>query len=123
MSTSPIGLLRIKVAALAVNDVDRANRFYEKTLGLAPVIEDGQQIGFQLENTILMLKPLADWYGRPTAELNARITLEVTNARSTEQSLKALGVVISDPVQDYDGFPVGSFLDSEGNKLWFCSQP
>ncbi len=106
-----------------MDDLDRANHFYEKSLGLAPVIEGGQQIGFQLENTILMLKPKADWYGRPTAELNARLTLEVENARSTEQSLKALGVVISDPVQDYDGFPVGAFLDSEGNKLWFCSQP
>ena len=28
---------------------------------------------------------------------------------------------ISDPVQAYDEFYVGSFLDSEGNKLWFCS--
>ena len=25
------------------------------------------------------------------------------------------------PVQIYDGFPVGAFLDSEGNKFWFCS--
>jgi len=31
-------------------------------------------------------------------------------------------VIIADPVQAYDdGFHVGSFLDSEGNKLWFCS--
>jgi hypothetical protein len=35
--------------------------------------------------------------------------------------LRARGVVIADPVQVYDEFYVGSFLDSEGNKLWFCS--
>jgi hypothetical protein len=31
-------------------------------------------------------------------------------------------VTISDPVQLYEGkYWVGGFLDSEGNKLWFCS--
>ena len=33
----------------------------------------------------------------------------------------AVMVVVSDPVQVYDDFYVGSFLDSEGNKLWICS--
>jgi hypothetical protein len=31
------------------------------------------------------------------------------------------GVTISDPVNLFDEFYVGGFLDSEGNKLWFCS--
>lgn len=35
--------------------------------------------------------------------------------------LRERGVVISDPVQIYEGFPVGAFLDSEGKKFWFCS--
>jgi hypothetical protein len=31
-------------------------------------------------------------------------------------------VPISDPVDVYDGnHLVGSFTDSEGNKIWFCS--
>jgi len=54
--------------------------------------------------------------------LNARITLEVEDARETEQALKSAGVTISDPIAVYDGHPVGAFLDSEGNKLWFCSK-
>ena len=41
--------------------------------------------------------------------------------RGTEEALRARNVTISDPVQAYDEFYVGSFLDSEGNKLWFCS--
>jgi len=63
-----------------------------------------------------------DWYGRPSGDLNARVTLEVENARETEQALRAAGVTVSDPVADYDGHPVGAFLDSEGNKIWFCSK-
>ncbi len=121
MSESSFGLLRVKVVALAVGDVERANRFYGSTLGLEPAMENGQAVGFQLENLVLMLKPVADWYGRPTAEPNPRITLQVTDARLVEQTLRERGVTISDAVRDYDGFLVGAFLDSEGNKLWFCS--
>ncbi|MBL9144424.1 MAG: VOC family protein [Verrucomicrobiaceae bacterium] len=122
MNQSSLGLLRVKVVALAVSDLDRAHQFYGGTLGLEPAMENGQVVGFQLEHLVLMLKPVTDWYGRPTIEPNPRITLEVANARATEQALIERGVVISDLVQDYDGFLVGAFLDSEGNKLWFCSQ-
>lgn len=121
MNQSSLGILRVKVVALAVADLERANKFYGSTLGLEPTTENGQAVGFRLEDLVLMLKPVADWYGRPTAEPNPRITLEVTDARATEQTLRERGVTISDAVQDYDGFLVGAFLDSEGNKLWFCS--
>ena len=123
MSQSPLKLLRLKVVALAVGDLERAIRFYGGTLGLETAVENGQPLGFRLEDMMLMLKPVADWYGHPTAEPNPRITLEVSDARATEKALRERGVTISDPVQDYDGFPVGAFLDSEGNKLWFCSLP
>lgn len=121
MKQSSLGILRVKVVALAVADLERANQFYGGTLGLEPAMENGQAVGFRLEDLVLMLKPVTDWYGRPTAEPNPRITLEVTDARMTEKTLCERGVTISDPVQDYDGFLVGAFLDSEGNKLWFCS--
>jgi hypothetical protein len=50
------------------------------------------------------------------------VTIETEDARETEKGLRARGVVISDPIQVYDEVHyVGSFLDSEGNKLWFCS--
>lgn len=123
MSTTSLGFLRVKVLALAVEEAERASAFYGGTLGLMPALEGGEPVGFRLGDTILMLKPAADWYGRPTQEPAPRITIEVESAAATERALRARGVRISDPVRDYDGHPVGAFLDSEGNKLWFCSVP
>lgn len=71
-----------------------------------------------------MLKPEADGgYARPSAQLNPRMIFATEHAPQTEWELAARGVTISDPVQAYpqEGFYVGGFLDSEGNKIWFCS--
>ena len=119
MSASPYGFLRIKVIALSVTDPDRASKFYGETLGLPPAYEGSEQVGFLLGETILMLK--SDWYAPPTQEPNPRITIATSSAPETESRLRAENIAISDPVQAYDDFYVGSFLDSEGNKLWFCS--
>lgn len=119
MQTSPLGFLRVKVIALSVLDIDRAHRFYRDTLALAPAYEGEEEVGYYLGQTILMLKP--NWYAPPSDKLNPRITIATTHAPDTEKALRARGVVITDPVQEYDDFYVGSFLDSEGNKLWFCS--
>lgn len=110
MIASPLGFIRVKVIALSVVDLDRANSFYRDTLALPPAFEGAEQVGWLLGETILMLK--AGWYAPPT---------DVPNPRITIATLRALGVTISDPVQTFDEFDVGSFLDSEGNKLWFCS--
>jgi len=73
-----------------------------------------------LDQAILMLK--ANWDVPPTATPNPRVTIETEDARETEKGLRALGIEISDAVQVYDEVHyVGSFLDSEGNKIWFCS--
>ena len=120
MSDSSLGFVCVKVVALAVTDLERAKRFYGGTLGLQPAPGEGAETVYQLGETILMLK--SDWYGKPTAEPNPRMTLQVENARATETALRARGVVISDQVQVYGEFPVGAFLDSEGNKIWFCSE-
>ncbi len=119
MSTSPFGFQRIKVIALSVTDLERANRFYGETLQLSPAFEGNEQVGYLLGNTILMLK--VNWYASPTQEPNPRITIATDHAPATEMALREKGVTISDAVQAYDEFYVGSFLDSEGNKLWFCS--
>ena len=120
MNTSSLGFRCVKVMALSVLDFDRANKFYGETLGLPPAYENKEQVGYVLGETILMLK--ANWDVPPTEAPNPRVTIETENARETEKDLRARGVVISDPVQVYDEVHyVGSFLDSEGNKLWFCS--
>lgn len=120
MESPQLDLKYVKVVALAARDLERANAFYGKTLGLAPAVIGGQPAGFLLGETVLM--PKAGWYGTPTGEPNPRITIQCGNARATEAALRRLEVTISDPVERYDdGYLVGAFLDSEGNKLWFCS--
>jgi catechol 2,3-dioxygenase-like lactoylglutathione lyase family enzyme len=120
MQALPLGFQRIKAIALAVTDRERAGRFYGETLGLAPAFEADRLVGYFLGQTILMLKD--DWYGTPTALPNPRITISVDHASNMAAALTERKVTIADPVQAYDdGFYVGSFLDSEGNKLWFCS--
>ena len=120
MNTSSLGLRCVKVIALSVLDSDRANKFYGETLGLPPEYENKEQVGYRIGDTVLMLKANSDV--SPTQTPNPRVTIETENARDTEKGLRERGVVISDPVQVYDEVHwVGSFLDTEGNKLWFCS--
>ena len=120
MNTSPLGFINVKVVAISVLDLKRANEFYSETLELPPAYEDNNQIGYSIGDTILMLKPDLDL--PPNADPNPRVTLQVADARKTENDLRSRGVTIADPVQIYDKTHlVGSFLDSEGNKVWFCS--
>src|SRR5436853_4025209 len=112
MNAHPLGFQRVKVIALSVLDAGRANQFNRQKLSLPPAYEGPDEVGFLLGQTILMLKP--NWYAPPTREPNPRVTIATDDAPATEKALRALGVVISDPVQPYDDFYVGSFLDSEG---------
>lgn len=113
--------VQVKAVALAVSNAERARRFYGETLGLPPDSVHQSETAFMIGNVVLLLKAQNDWYGKPTQELNARITLEVKDAYATEKALRERGVTMADPVQVYGANPIGSFLDSEGNKLWFCS--
>lgn len=120
MKKGPFGFERIKVVAVPVLDIGRARRFYGEILALEPAFEGKEQVGFYMGDTILMLKD--NFYAAPTELPNPRITISVIHAPDTGKSLSARGVVIRDEVQAYDdGFYIGSFLDSEGNKYWFCS--
>ena len=117
-----IGFVQVKAVSLAVTDAARAKRFYKDTLGLPPESVRQMDMAFMVGDVILLLKPTEEWYGKPTQELNPRITLEVKDSYATEKTLLERGVTISDPVAVYGNNPIGAFLDSEGNKLWFCSE-
>lgn len=118
-SPKSIVFLGVKAVALPLVDSARADNFYGKVLGLMPANHPGEPHGYLLGGTILLLKP--DWYADPSAQPSPRITLEVDDARSLVKTLKERGVTIADePEPTKTGF-VASFLDSEGNKLWFCS--
>jgi len=114
----PLGIQRVKVVAVSVTDLARANRFYKEKLGLEPAFEGTEQVGWWLGQVILMLKP--DW-AAPTATPNPRVTLATDHAPATQEALRARDITIANEVEVYGNFYVGSFLDSEGNKLWFCS--
>jgi len=114
----PLGIQRVKVVAVSVTDLARANRFYKEKLGLEAAFEGTEQVGWWLGQVILMLKP--DW-AAPTATPNPRVTLATDHAPATQEALRARDITIANEVEVYGDFYVGSFLDSEGNKLWFCS--
>ena len=117
MSSSPFGFQSVKVIALSATDVARAKRFYSETLQLEEDHEATDEVGYRIGNSVLVIRQHP-----PTDDPNPRITLQVQDARETEKRLKDRAVTISDPVKLYeDKFWVGGFLDSEGNKIWFCS--
>ena len=117
MKSSPLGFQSVKVIALAAIDVVRAKRFYSETLQLEEDREATDEVSYQIGNSVLVIRQHP-----PTDDPNPRITLEVQDARETEKRLAERAVTISDPVKLYEEkFWVGGFLDSEGNKLWFCS--
>ena len=121
MTSPALNFVNIKAIALAVTDFERALRFYTDTLSLRPAFEEGKQVGNHLGDAVLLFK--ADSSAQPSAALNPRVTVQTDDARSTEATLRQRGVIIADPVERYGDALVGSFLDSEGNKLWFCSGP
>ncbi len=76
----PLGIQRVKVVAVSVTELERANRFYREILGLEPAFEGAEQVGWQLGQVILMLKP--DW-AAPTEQPNPRVTLATEHAPAT----------------------------------------
>jgi len=120
MASLSHGLIDVKVIALSVTDLARAQKFYGETLGLPVAFINDEPAGFLIGDTTFVFKE--NWYAAPTAEPNPRITLECEYAPDTAVFLRDKGITIADPVDDaLEGYLVGSFLDSEGNKLWFCS--
>jgi catechol 2,3-dioxygenase-like lactoylglutathione lyase family enzyme len=121
MTLPALNLQNVKAIALAVTNFERAIQFYTETLSLRPAFEQGKQVGNHLGHTVLLFKTNSD--AQPSVALNPRVTIQTEDAPSTEVALRKRGVVIADPVARYGEAQVGSFLDSEGNKLWFCSGP
>jgi predicted enzyme related to lactoylglutathione lyase len=117
MKSSPFGFRSVKVIALAATDVARAHGFYSETLQLEEDRESTEEVGYRIGESVIIIRQHP-----PTDDPNPRITLQVQNARETEKQLLERAVTISDPVKLYENrFWVGGFLDSEGNKIWFCS--
>ncbi|ENO97143.1 VOC family protein [Thauera phenylacetica] len=118
-----LGWQELKVVALAVDDLARAESFYRSRLGLERRLQADGDVGFALGGLTILLKPLSAPGGGAEKSPYPRLTIAVADAPRLARDLAARGVTISDAVQLYDdGYWVGAFLDSEGNKLWFCSE-
>jgi predicted enzyme related to lactoylglutathione lyase len=109
----------IKGVAIPVVNEERAKHFYGEVLKLPVADGEKEPGGYRIGNAFLMLKP--EWHAAPSDDPIPRITIEITGARAAEQALLACGVEMPDPVTREGHAYFGSFLDSEGNKLWFCS--
>src|ERR1700719_3703805 len=117
MKSFSFGFQSVKVIALAATDVARAHRFYSETIQLEEDRESTGEVGYRIGESVLIIRQHP-----PTDDPNPRITLKVQDARATETRLLERAETISDPVKVYEEkFYVCGFLDSEGNKLWFCS--
>ena len=118
-----LGWQELKVVALAVDDLARAESFYRSRLGLERRLQADGDVGFALGGLTILLKPLSAPGGGAEKSPYPRLTIAVADAPRLARELATRGVMISDAVQRYDdGFWVGALLDSEGNKLWFCSE-
>ncbi len=119
-----LGWQELKVVALAVDDLARAEDFYRTRLGLERRPQADGDVGFALGGLTILLKLLAGSGSGVEKSPFPRLTIAVADAPRMQRELAARGVTISDAVQRYedDGYWVGAFLDSEGNKLWFCSE-
>ena len=118
-----LGWQALKVVALAVDDLARAEDFYRTRLGLERRPQADGDVGFALGDLTILLKPLAGPGSGAEKSRYPRLTVAVADAPRLARELAARGVTISDAVQLYDdSYWVGALLDSEGNKLWFCSE-
>src|SRR6516162_10658408 len=91
---SDLGFVRVKGIALAVADLDRANRFYGETLALPPDTIRNMKSAYLIGDAIVMLKSQQEWYARPTAELNPRITVETEDAFCHRTGLEGAGRMV-----------------------------
>jgi predicted enzyme related to lactoylglutathione lyase len=98
-----------------VHEMDRALRFYHKTLGLTLVEEEDDWAQFA-EGIVLMLSP--EPLPADNLSLNAvSISLQVADAAEAFNHLTSNGVAFLVPPTDVGGAVVASFRDSEGNLL------
>ena len=110
-----LGWQELKVVALAVDDLARAEDFTAASWASSRGRRRMVTSGFALGGLTLLLKPLAGPGGAAEkSPLHPRLTVAVADAPRMEQELAARGVTISDAVQLYeDGrYWVGAFLDS-----------
>lgn len=94
--------------------------FYRSRLGLERRLQADGDVGFASGGLTILLGCSPHLAAGGVAAVSAAD--QAVDAPRLARTA-ARGVTISDAVQLYDdGYWVGAFPDSEGNKLWFCSE-
>lgn len=133
MHTMPAIKINSIYPALPAADMDRAKRWYERTLGLRPVRESEQGALYQWGDGRLFVFPSQ---GAGTNKATAA-TVTVDDARRTAEDLRSAGVELEKydipgvtwegdvaKLPESDGEILGGwFKDSEGNILAFGEFP
>jgi catechol-2,3-dioxygenase len=91
MKSSPLGFQSVKVIALAAIDLARAQRFYSETLQLEEDRKSTGELGYRIGESVLVLRQYP-----PTDDPNPRITLQVHDARVTDEPAMPL-MALSSP--------------------------
>jgi catechol 2,3-dioxygenase-like lactoylglutathione lyase family enzyme len=112
-------------AALPVQDLERAKRWYSEKLGLNPV-EGDTPGGYMYELSAGTGFLLFESTGKPSGD-HTQMALEVQDVEATVKDLKGRGVKFEDydteqlktkdGIADFNGFKGAWFKDSEGNLI------
>ncbi len=116
--TSPLQIEKIGQIAIAVKDVERAVDFYEKTLGLKLLFKAPPGLAFFNCGGVRLMLSVPE----NGVVLNSVFYFRVSDLEKSFESLRSLGVVITDEPHKIADMPdhelwMGFFLDSEGNAL------
>jgi catechol 2,3-dioxygenase-like lactoylglutathione lyase family enzyme len=109
---------RVDFLSVPVQDMERATRFYEETLGLPKIPGDGAWPEFQLgENVSLYLIDPTNIGSTFTAPHTAHIALRVPDVAETRRALEQKGVEFEGDILDTGVCHMAFFRDPDGNAL------
>jgi predicted enzyme related to lactoylglutathione lyase len=105
----------------AVDDLEKATRWYSEVLGKEPYFSEPFYVGFNVGGFELGLDPDTSGVTRGN---NAVAYWGVPDASQTYDRLRALGAQAKEPVREVgDGILVGTVLDPFGNTLGIIQNP
>ena len=109
---------RVDFVSVPVQDIARATRFYEETLGLPKISGDGGWPEFQLgENVSLYLIDPTNIGATFTGPHTAHIALRVPDVAETRRALEQKGVEFEGDILDTGVCHMAFFHDPDGNAL------
>jgi catechol 2,3-dioxygenase-like lactoylglutathione lyase family enzyme len=117
MSSAALQVERADFVSVPVSDLERATRFYEKTLGLRRHPGGGAWPEFELGNVSLYLVEPRRMGVQEWQPHTAHIALRVPDVAAARRELEARGVEFAGDVFDTGVCHMAFFRDPDGNAL------